>query len=151
VTGVEQRVLPCRWLTVFAVGVCALIAALVRFPTFSCQLVWDDVDIITQSQSLPLQAFARSFWHGGSGVMGDDPYHRPLSSFSLGLDELVAVHRAWFYSVNLLLHAAALALAGIVLWQVFVAVWPVLAGGRCVRCIRLLLAAWLMSVAGPTS
>jgi len=110
---------------------CALVAALVYVPTLRYQLVWDDIDIIVQNQSSPLAAFSHTFWHGGgAGTLGKDPYYRPLSNFSLGVDELVAGHRAWyFHMVNLLFHAAVVALAGVVLWQVFNSSWLVLAGG----------------------
>jgi len=116
---------------VFAIVLCALVAALVYVPTLKYQLVWDDVDIIVQNQSSPLQVFAHSFWHGGgAGVLGKDPYYRPLVNFSLGIDELVAGHRAWyFHLVNLMLHAAAVALAGVVVWQVFDSFWFVLVAG----------------------
>jgi len=131
VSGAGQRRLPGRLLPVLAVGLCALVAALVYLPTLGYQLVWDDVNIIVHDQSSPFQAFVHSFWHGeGSGAMGADPYYRPLANFSLGLDELVAGHRAWyFHLVNLLLHATAVALVGLVVWQVFGSVWPVLVAG----------------------
>ena len=114
-----------------AVVLCVLTAALVYLPTLRYQLVWDDVDIIVQNQSSPFQAFGHSFWYGGgAGVLGKDPYYRPLANFSLGIDELVAGHRAWyFHLVNLLLHAAVVALAGVVAWQVFESFWLVLLAG----------------------
>ena len=114
-----------------AIGLCALVAALVYLPTFKYQLVWDDVGIIVQNESSPFQAFGHSFWHGGgAGILGKDPYYRPLSNFSLGIDELVAGHRAWyFHMVNLLLHTAVIVLVGVVVWQVFNSFWLVLAAG----------------------
>jgi tetratricopeptide (TPR) repeat protein len=113
------------------VTLCALVAALVYLPTLRYQLVWDDLDIVVQNQSSPFQAFAHSFWYGGgAGVLGADPYYRPLVNFSLGVDELIAGHRAWyFHMVNVLLHAAAVALACVVVWQLFSSVWPVLVAG----------------------
>jgi Tfp pilus assembly protein PilF len=113
------------------VVLCVLVAALVYIPTLKYQLVWDDVDIIVQNRSSPFQAFAHSFWYGGgAGVLGDDPYYRPLVNFSLGLDELIAGHRAWyFHLVNVLLHAAVVALAGVVVWQLFSSFWVVLVAG----------------------
>jgi len=115
----------------FAVVLCALVGALVYIPTLSYQLVWDDVGIIVQNQSSPFQAFAHSFWYGGgAGVLGEDPYYRPLTNFSLGVDELIAGHRAWyFHAVNALLHAAVVALACMVVWQLFSSFWLVLLGG----------------------
>jgi hypothetical protein len=114
-----------------AIGLCALLAALSYLPTLKYQLVWDDVDIIIQNESSPLQAFGHSFWYGGgAGVLGKDPYYRPLVNFSLGIDELVAGHQAWyFHLVNLLLHAAVVALVGVVVWQVFSSFWFVLVAG----------------------
>lgn len=114
-----------------AIVVSALVAALVYVPTLKYQLVWDDVDIIVLNQSPPLQAFTHSFWHGGgAGVLGKDPYYRPLVNFSLGVDRLVAGHRAWyFHMVNLLLHSTAVALAGVVAWQLFGSFWLVLLAG----------------------
>jgi len=131
VTGAEQRVRLQPRLPAFAVGFCALVAVLVYLPTLGYQLVWDDGGIIVQSKAALFQSFAHSLWQGGeAGVTGDAPYYRPLSNFSLGVDELVAGHRAWyFHLVNLLLHAAAVALAGVVVWQVFGSVWCVLAAG----------------------
>ncbi len=115
----------------FAVALCALLAVLVYLPTLRYQLVWDDQNIIVRNQSSPFGVFAHSFWHGGgAGLLGKDPYYRPLANFSLGLDELVAGHRAWyFHFVNLLLHAAAVALAGVVVWRVFGSVWLSLVAG----------------------
>ncbi len=115
----------------FAVVLCALVAVFVYLPTLRYQLVWDDQDIIVQNQSSPFQAFAHSFWHGGgAGVMGKDPYYRPLSNFSLGVDELIAGHRAWyFHLVNVLLHAAVVALVGVVVWQLFGSHWTLLVAG----------------------
>jgi len=113
------------------VALCAVVAALVYIPALKYQLVWDDQDLIVQNQSSPSQAFAHSFWHGGgAGVLGKDPYYRPLSNFSLGMDELVAGHRAWyFHAVNVLLHAVAVALVGVVVWQLFGSPWLVLVAG----------------------
>jgi protein O-mannosyl-transferase len=110
---------------------CTLVAALVYVPTLRCQLVWDDQDIIVQNQSSPFQAFAHSFWYGGgAGELGKDPYYRPLANFSLGIDELVAGHRAWyFHMVNALLHAVVVALACVVVWQLFGSFWLTLVGG----------------------
>ncbi len=115
----------------FAVVLCALVAAFVYLPTLRYQLVWDDQDIIVQNQSSPFKAFAHSFWYGGgAGVLGKDPYYRPLSNFSLGVDELIAGHRAWyFHLVNVLLHVAVVALVGVVVWQLFGSFWPVLVAG----------------------
>ncbi len=114
-----------------AIGLCALVAALVYLPTLRYQLVWDDVDIIVQNESSPLQAFSHSFWYGGgAGILGKDPYYRPLANFSLGIDELVAGHHAWyFHLVNLLLHAAVVGLVGVVVWEVFSSFWLVLVAG----------------------
>jgi len=116
---------------VFAVVVSALVAALIYVPTLRYQLVWDDLDIIVQNQSSPLQAFAHSFWHGGgAGVLGTDPYYRPLVNFSLGVDELVAGHRAWyFHMVNVLLHAAVVALVCVVVWKLLGSFWLTLVAG----------------------
>jgi protein O-mannosyl-transferase len=116
---------------VFAGILCALVAVLIYIPTLKYQLVWDDLDIIVQNQSLPFQAFAHSFWYGGgAGVLGEDPYYRPLVNFSLGVDELIAGHRAWyFHMVNVLLHAAVVALACVVVWQLFGSFWAVLVAG----------------------
>jgi protein O-mannosyl-transferase len=116
---------------VFAAALCALVAALVYIPTLKYQLVWDDVDIIVQNRSAPIQAFAHSFWYGGgAGVLGSDPYYRPLANFSLGVDELIAGHRAWyFHMVNVLLHVVVVALACAVTWQVFNSFWLVLVAG----------------------
>ena len=116
---------------VFAVVLCALVAALIYVPTLRYQLVWDDLDIIVQNQSSPSQAFVHSFWYGGgAGVLGEDPYYRPLVNFSLGIDELVAGHRAWyFHMVNVLLHAVVVALAGVVVWQLFSSFWLVVVAG----------------------
>ena len=116
---------------VFAVVICALVAALIYVPTLRYQLVWDDLDIIVQNQSSPFQAFAHSFWYGGgAGVLGSDPYYRPLANFSLGVDELVAGHHAWyFHMVNVLLHAVVVALACVVVWQLFGSFWLTLVGG----------------------
>jgi tetratricopeptide (TPR) repeat protein len=116
---------------VFAGGLCALVAVLIYIPTLKYQLVWDDLDIIVQNQSSPFQAFAHSFWYGGgAGVLGNDPYYRPLVNFSLGVDELTAGHRAWyFHMVNVLLHAAVVVLACVVVWQLFGSFWVVLVAG----------------------
>ncbi|HTW90364.1 MAG TPA: tetratricopeptide repeat protein [bacterium] len=115
----------------FVILLCALVAALVYVPTLRYPLVWDDVDIIVQNQSSPLQAFTHSFWYGGgAGVLGKDPYYRPLVNFSVGVDKLVAGHRAWyFHLVNLLLHSAVVALAVVVVWQLFGSLWSVLLAG----------------------
>lgn len=112
-------------------ALCALVAVFVYLPTLKYQLVWDDQDIIVRNQSSPFQAFAHSFWYGGgAGVLGRDPYYRPLSNFSLGVDELMAGHRAWyFHLVNVLLHATVVALAGMVVWQLFSSFWTVLLAG----------------------
>ncbi len=116
---------------ILAVAICVLVAGLVYVPTLSYQLVWDDLDIIVQNQSSPFQAFAHSFWHGGgAGVLGRDPYYRPLVNFSLGVDELVAGHRAWyFHMMNVLLHAGVVALACVVVLQLFGSFWPALVAG----------------------
>jgi Tfp pilus assembly protein PilF len=116
---------------VLAVVLCALVAALIYIPTLRYQLVWDDLDIIVQNQSSPSQAFVHSFWYGGgAGVLGKDPYYRPLVNFSLGVDELVAGHRAWyFHLVNVLLHAAVVALACVVVWKLFGSFWLTLVAG----------------------
>ncbi|MBM3331672.1 tetratricopeptide repeat protein [candidate division WOR-3 bacterium] len=116
---------------VYAVVLCALVAVLVYIPTLKYQLVWDDLGIVVQNQSSPLQSFARSFWYGGgAGVLGDDPYYRPLVNFSLGVDELIAGHRAWyFHMVNVLLHAVLVCLACVVVWQLFGSVQAVLVAG----------------------
>ena len=129
--GAAQRVPFSLKRPAVAIGLCALAAALVYIPTLKYQLVWDDVDIIVQNESSPLQAFAHSFWYGGgAGTLGKDPYYRPLANFSLGIDELVAGHHAWyFHLVNLLLHAAVVALVGVVVWQVFNSFWLVLLAG----------------------
>jgi hypothetical protein len=115
----------------FVVALCALLAVLIYLPTLKYQLVWDDQDIIVRNQSSPFQAFAHSFWHGGgAGLLGNDPYYRPLVNFSLGVDELVAGHHAWyFHLVNLLLHATAVALAAVAVWQLFGSLWLVLIAG----------------------
>jgi len=128
-TARQVRLDPSR--PALAVVLCALVAALVCIPTLRYQLVWDDVDIIIQNRSSPFQAFAHSFWYGGgAGVLGDDPYYRPLVNFSLGVDELIAGHRAWyFHLVNVLLHAVVVALAGVVVWQLFSSFWVVLVAG----------------------
>ncbi|MBN2466197.1 tetratricopeptide repeat protein [candidate division WOR-3 bacterium] len=112
-------------------ALCALLAVLVYLPTLKYQLVWDDQNIVVRSRSSPFAAFAHSFWYdGGAGLLGQDPYYRPLANFSLGVDELVAGHRAWyFHLVNLLLHAAAVALAGIVAWRLFGSLWLLLLAG----------------------
>jgi tetratricopeptide (TPR) repeat protein len=131
VTGAPHQ----AWLNLrrpaFAAVLCALVAAFVYLPTLRYQLVWDDRDIIVQNQSSPFQAFAHSFWYGGgAGVLGKDPYYRPLSNFSLGVDELIAGHRAWyFHLVNVLLHATVVALVGVVVWQLFGSFWMVLVAG----------------------
>ena len=129
--GAAQRVPFNRKRPAVAIVLCALVAALVYLPTLRYQLVWDDMDIIVQNESPPLQAFAHSFWYGGgAGILGKDPYYRPLANFSLGVDELVAGHHAWyFHMVNLLLHATVVALAGVVVWQVFGSFWLVLLAG----------------------
>jgi len=118
--GALQRVRFDRRPLPVAIGLCALVAALVYLPTLRHQLVWDDVDVIVQNESSPFTAFAHSFWHGGgAGILGKDPYYRPLANFSLGIDELVAGHHAWyFHLVNLLLHAAVVGLVGVVVRQV---------------------------------
>ena len=130
-TGAARRFWPDVRRPAAAIGVCALVAALVYAPTLKYQLVWDDVDIIVQNESSPIQAFAHSFWYGGgAGALGQDPYYRPLTNFSLGLDELVAGHRAWyFHLVNLLLHAVVVGLAGVVVWQLLHSFWSVLVAG----------------------
>ena len=109
----------------------AAIAVIVYTPTLKYGLVWDDTNLVVQSQSSPFQAFARSFWHGGgAGVLGDDPYYRPLVNFSLGVDELVAGHRAWyFHLVNILLHAVAVTLVCAAVWLVFNSSLFVIAAG----------------------
>ena len=114
-----------------AIVLCALAAAFVYTPTLRYQLVWDDQDIVVRSRSSPFEAFAHSFWHGGgAGVLGKDPYYRPLANLSLGLDELVAGHRAWyFHLVNLLLHAGVVALLGVLVWQLFGSFWTLLLAG----------------------
>lgn len=129
--GAAQRVPFNRKRPAVAIVLCALVAAFVYLPTLSYQLVWDDMNIIVRNESSPLQTFAHSFWYGGgAGILGQDPYYRPLANFSLGIDELVAGHRAWyFHMVNLLLHAAVVALAGVVVWQVFGSFWLVLLAG----------------------
>jgi protein O-mannosyl-transferase len=116
---------------VFAAVLCALVAVFVYVPTLRYQLVWDDVDIIVQNQSSPFQAFAHSFWYGGgAGVLGSDPYYRPLVNFSLGVDELIAGHQAWyFHLVNVLLHAVVVALVCVVVWQLFGSFWLTLVAG----------------------
>ena len=116
---------------VLAVVLCALVAALVYLPTLRYQLVWDDQNIIVRNRSSPVQALSRSFWYGGgAGVLGEDPYYRPLSNFSLGIDELIAGYRAWyFHLVNVLLHAAVVSLACVVVWQLFSSFWTVLVAG----------------------
>jgi tetratricopeptide (TPR) repeat protein len=131
VAGAAHRVRLGLKYPVFAVVICALVAALVYVPTLRYQLVWDDLDIIVQNQSSPFQAITHSFWYGGgAGVLGRDPYYRPLVNFSLGVDELVAGHRAWyFHMVNVLLHAAVVALACVVVWQLFGSFWLTLVGG----------------------
>jgi tetratricopeptide (TPR) repeat protein len=134
-----------------AIVLCALVAALVYTPTLRYQLVWDDVDIVVLNRSSPFQAFAHSFWHGGgAGVLGDDPYYRPLVNFSLGVDELVAGHRAWyFHLVNVLLHAAVVALVGVVAWQFFRSFWLVLLAGM-VYAVHPLAADSVAYVSGRT-
>ena len=129
--GALERVQFDRKRLPVAIVLCALAAAFVYIPTLTYQLVWDDVDIIVQNESSPFQAFGHSFWYGGgAGTLGRDPYYRPLSNFSLGIDELVAGHHAWyFHLVNLLLHAAVVALVGVVVWQVFSSFWLVLVAG----------------------
>jgi protein O-mannosyl-transferase len=131
VAGAAHRVRPGLGSPVFAVVICALVAALVYVPTLRYQLVWDDLDIIVQNESSPFRAFAHSFWYGGgAGVLGKDPYYRPLANFSLGVDELVAGHRAWhFHMVNVLLHSLVVALACVVVWQLFGSFWLTLVGG----------------------
>lgn len=130
-TGVLQQVRPNIRRPAGAVFICALVAALVYLPTLRYELVWDDKDIIVQNPSSPFQAFAHSFWYGGgAGVLGRDPYYRPLSNFSFGVDELLAGHRAWyFHLVNVLLHAVVVVLVGVVVWQLFGSAWPVLLAG----------------------
>jgi tetratricopeptide (TPR) repeat protein len=131
VAGAAVRALPGVRRPATVVAFCALFAGLVYLPTLKYQLVWDDQDIIVRNQSSPFAAFAHSFWYGGgAGLLGRDPYYRPFVNFSLGVDELVAGHRAWyFHLVNLLLHATAVALAGVVLWRVFGSLWLSLIGG----------------------
>jgi protein O-mannosyl-transferase len=131
VAGAAHRVQVGLRHPVFAVVICTLVAALVYVPTLRYQLVWDDLDIIVQNQSSPFQAFAHSFWYGGgAGVLGKDPYYRPMANFSLGIDELVAGHRAWyFHMVNVLLHAVVVALACVVVWKLFGSFWLILVAG----------------------
>ncbi len=115
----------------FVVALCGLLAVFVYLPTLRYELVWDDQDLIVRSRSSLFAAFAHSFWYGGgAGLLGQDPYYRPLVNFSLGLDELVAGHRAWYFHLaNLLLHAAAVALAGVVVWHLFGSLWLLLVAG----------------------
>jgi protein O-mannosyl-transferase len=134
VPGAAHRIRPGAAHPAVAVVICCLVAVLVYLPTLTYHLVWDDLDIIVQNQSSPFQAFSHSFWYGGgAGVLGSDPYYRPLANFSLGLDELVAGHRAWyFHMVNVLLHASVVALSCVVVWELFGSFWLTLVAGMLI-------------------
>jgi len=69
----------------------ALLAGLLYLPTLHYPLVWDDTDIITNNSlirsSNPFAYFGKSFWAGGPTTsLGQDPYYRPLTNFTLWLD-----------------------------------------------------------------
>jgi tetratricopeptide (TPR) repeat protein len=131
VAGAPVRIQQRAQRPALVVVLCGLLAVFVYLPTLRYELVWDDQDLIVRSRSSLSAAFVHSFWYGGgAGLLGQDPYYRPLVNFSLGLDELVAGHRAWyFHLVNLLLHAAAVALAGVVVWLLFGSRWLLLVAG----------------------
>jgi tetratricopeptide (TPR) repeat protein len=114
-----------------AAGVCALAAGLLYVPTLRYGLVWDDVDIVIQNRLSPWDAFGHSFWHGGTTeFLGRDPFYRPLVNFTLGIDEAVAGHKAWyFHLVNLLLHAVFVVLAVLTLFRLTRGTGAAAAGG----------------------
>jgi Flp pilus assembly protein TadD len=69
----------------------ALLSALLYLPTLRYALVWDDADIITNNSLIrsnnPFAYFGKSFWAGGpTASLGQDPYYRPLTNFTLWLD-----------------------------------------------------------------
>jgi tetratricopeptide (TPR) repeat protein len=69
----------------------ALLAGLLYLPTLHYPLVWDDSDIITNNtlirSTTPFAYFGKSFWAGGPTTsLGQDPYYRPLTNFTLWLD-----------------------------------------------------------------
>jgi tetratricopeptide (TPR) repeat protein len=146
-----RKVEPNSRRPLFAVVLCALLAVLIYTPVLRYDLVWDDQDLIVRNQTSPHQAFVHSFWHGGgAGLLGRDPYYRPLANFSLGVDDLIAGHRAWFFHLtNVVLHAAAVALGCIVVWQLFGSFWLVLAAG-VVSAVHPLAADGVVYVSGRT-
>ena len=72
------------------------------------------------------EAFRRDYWHH----RGDAGHFRPLASLSLRLDRALYGERAWGYHLtSLLLHLAAVLLAGRLLLQAGPGPWPALGLG----------------------
>ena len=104
---------------------CALLSAALYVPTLKYALVWDDVDLVTLSRTAPLDAFSHSFWQGGSTrFLGSDPYYRPLVNLTIGIEKLGnATAPLKFHLGNIGLHALAVALFGLAVWQMLRSRW----------------------------
>lgn len=86
-----------------------LIVACLYAPTLGAPLVWDDLVLITDSQTIhslsAREAFLEPFWQSTAGVQGTAAYYRPLTKLSFALD--YAVHGenpAGYHLTNVILH-----------------------------------------------
>ncbi len=113
----------------------ALLSSLPYLPTLRYPLVWDDADIITNNSLIrsnnPFAYFGKSFWAGGPTMsLGQDPYYRPLTNFTLWLDYHVGNGKPMvFHLHNLLMFSLLTAFLMLLLARLLHSRWAALFGG----------------------
>ena len=113
----------------------ALLSALLYLPTLRYALVWDDADIITNNPLIrsnnPFAYFGKSFWAGGPTTsLGQDPYYRPLTNFTLWLDYHAGNGKPMvFHLHNVLMFSLLTAFLMLLLARLLRSRWAALFGG----------------------